>query len=182
MLLLKGDKLGNAFALSLIASAILFPLYFFSENGESVLAMASSASFLFPVFLIESWKSFYNVSAGETGIWLIGKPVDKHFYKGFVANRHLSFRTNLQEGGSIHFAAPVKVPVKLKLGLLFQKFLEEQEDNVPMEGSSWLFYQELLGGLRQKKLDPEKNLIDNGIRDNAVITAKMIKYEIDITK
>jgi hypothetical protein len=85
------------------------------------------------------------------------------------------------QSGKNELPVSFRAPVRMKLGLIFYHLAQEQNNNgqtpIPFTDESkvpyqWLFFTAGINGKRY--LDPETGLLENGVRENAIVFVQQV--------
>ncbi|MEO5684337.1 MAG: TssN family type VI secretion system protein [Chitinophagaceae bacterium] len=177
---LSGAKLAFICLLFIVIALVLFVYYYVSGNNELVMAFASSGAFLLPFLIYQGWIEFMDIPVKSYPVWYL-PAVD-----AAVRNTAVSAANSMQVQLKIARRAddmeqhtfPVTTPGKLRLGRMFERFIEDQSEQgsraviATTDGRDpfgWHFYEEKWGGFYNRNLNPTKSLLENNIKTNAKI-------------
>ncbi len=188
-LALSGARLAFICLLFIVMALVLFIYYYFSGNDGLVMVFASSGAFLFPFLIYQGWMAFMQIPEKTYPVWFIPKEGDR---VGAVVS---SARNNMQVQLSVarrlsddhEYVFPVTTSGKLKLGKIFERFVDDQlihgphsaieTGNGPQQVFGWQFFETKWSGLYSRYLNPGKSLLENKIKPNATILVKRIAKE-----
>lgn len=161
----------------LILFAVVLGVYSFFGRQNFFLVLACSSAFLFPKIFYFSWQAFRLIAQSARKIWYGGKTTQGAV--NFLYGMPLQLKVSLKQIERRKKLFPIKAPLSMKLGEFFNHFLLMQNSKWQkiqvttneQEPFGWEFFEESLGGLIKRRLDPDINVVDNGVKPNSVIVA-----------
>jgi hypothetical protein len=176
------EKLIYSLLLAIGIFIILSVVYSFSNRYTALFALANSCAFLLPYIMEELWRLFGNISSGEPMLWYYTDDLPMHKSTIFLNSIPIHFKVQMEQNGQGEYTIAFRAPVRMKLGLIFYHMMQEQNDNgrtlidfsdEKAKPFGWLFFTPGIGGWN-KYINPDTTLIENGIKQNAVIVARLI--------
>jgi hypothetical protein len=164
--------------LFVIIAAAFFFFYDFRNLAHISLAIAASSAFVLPQVLSLSWESFIGISVGETKLWYTTKL--SQGAAAFIYGMTLKIKVPVKASDRKKKVFASKAPLSMKLGEFFDHFIIIQNNKWrhkievsenEEQDFGWQFYEENLGGLMRRRLDPEMSLVENGVKENSTIVA-----------
>jgi hypothetical protein len=166
---------------------LLFIYYYVSGNNGLVMAFASSGAFLLPFLVYQGWTEYMNIPEKEYPVWRLPEtavPAGNAMPLP-VANTLQVQLTIARRANDVHeHTFPVTTSGKLKLGKIFERFIEEQRihgQQAAIETADrqqhafgWQFYEKKWAGMYSRNLNPAMSLLENKIKPDAKITVKRI--------
>ena len=188
MVLVKTGSDGRLLFTVTLAAMIFVTLlsaYLVLNSQQAFMAAASTAAFILPTVIVSQFETLGSLPDQHFAPWRL--PALNEPRKAVIALNSQTVRLKVARSyfDPQDLTITVMQPSREKIGRVFMRALEQQaavskdeimrlddEDGKPY---FWEFFRvnEVLGG--KTFLDPEKTLIENGIRDNAVLTAKRIR-------
>ena len=146
------------------------------------MAFASSGAFLFPFLIYQGWTEFVNIPKKKYPVWQL--PPATTIVSTMAAPTVNTMQVQVKIARRVNDANentfPVTVSGKLKLGKVFERFVEEQQVHgeygaIEIKGKQqepfgWQFYEERWAGFYSRNLNPAISLLENKIKPNAKIT------------
>lgn len=173
--------------LFVVIALLLFVYYSLTGNNTLVMAFASSGSFLLPFLVYQAYIAFMHIPAKQYAVWYL--PTDTGVTTGaFAANAASAMQVQLgvarRLGDAGFHTFPVTTSGKMKLGKIFERFIEEQAAHGPQAAIEttdkyqrtvgWQFYEQKWAGMYKRNLNPAMSLLENNIRPNARIMVTRI--------
>lgn len=172
------EKLFFPLQLFFLLFAGLFLLQYFLGTADLFMALASSSAFIFPHILFLSWDSFKLAVQPVKKVWHTTKLSQGAAV--FLYGMSLRIKLPVKRLDKQKKQYSIKAPLSMKLGEFFDHFITMQNSkwrqNIEVSEDTgqdfgWLFYEETVKGLSKRSLDPDLNLVDNGVKENATIIA-----------
>lgn len=171
--------------LSAVLILLLSLFYLLLDTSYFFMVVVSCCAFILPFILINAWSLLKGIPEARYKIW---------FDPGSAETKSLSRQNsmNIKFQVSRRYFDPAEeqftltVPNRIKLGKLFTHFLHEQtnsgEETFEIADTDnrlfgWQFYQKKRGRVFKTFLDPEKTLLENGLKGNTVIVIKRIRHK-----
>ncbi len=174
--------------IAILLCAVLSAIYIFFRKEILIMAFSSSAAFVIPFFLNHSWTYFNNIPDKEYDTWIPKKRIsntasiflDCISVKIKIARRYFDVHEQTYS---------VYAPYYIKLGDFFSRFLEEKNRNIETaiedidkakNKYAWEFFITDLYGLQLRRLDPNLTLVENKIKQDAIIYLKRTKEPVKL--
>lgn len=167
--------------LLLVAAAVC--LYLFTASLP-LAATAFVCAFVWPFTLTEAARLFEVVTDAPIGVWHYSPDLSLQKATTFLNSIPVRFRIKAGQSGDDGYVAAFRAPVRMKLGLLFYHTVQDQNSKggpgiklVSPNGEpyGWMFSVSGFGGPRY--LNPDLSLFDNGVKENAIVTARRVKTD-----
>jgi|GEM_PF-2065969 len=152
-------------------------------NSDVRAAFGSTFAFLFPFLIAVTWFFYKHIPKNEQLIWTESEAIPDELALYFRNKIPVRFHVSRSYFDMKEVQFPVTVSSWVKLGLLFQEFIAEQNKNeaalIEMRDENqnlygWEFYAESLNGLISRQIDPRLNVRENKIFQHSIIVARRI--------
>lgn len=182
---LTGAKLAFICLLFVIIALVLFIYYIIAGNNSLIMAFGSSSAFLLPFIVYQGWKEFMGIPEKKFSLWFLPEQASAAAptYSAMSAIQ-VQFVVSRRTDDAEPHSFPVATWGKLKLGRVFEKFIEDQQVNGKQTAiqtftagvgpHAWQFYEKKWGGIQLRVLNPLKSMLENNLKSNAVIVIKRI--------
>lgn len=177
----RAERFLYSFFLTAGIFVLLGVFYFIAKQYTMLPVFAGGCAFALPFTVTELWRTYAGLQAGPVKAWSYTEDLSLQRSTTFLDSIPVRFKveTNWYERNSkmLFFRAPVR----MKLGLIFYHLVQEQNDNghnsLVLTDSAgnpyqWVFFTTGITGT--KYLDPETSLLDNRVRQNAVVIARRV--------
>ncbi|HTS44497.1 MAG TPA: TssN family type VI secretion system protein [Puia sp.] len=171
--------------ISLIICLFLWPIYYLTDS-DSLMAFASSCAFLLPFAFVHMWFFYKHIPKDIRLMWNKEETEPDEVSLSFRGMVPVSFQLTRAYFDMQVLRFPVTVSAWVKIGVLFNQLLLEQnkdggagieltdENHCPY---GWEFYEEVLGGLVSRQLNPELNMKNNKIAPQSIIAVRRVKIK-----
>lgn len=177
------QKIWYSLLLSLVVALGGYVFYFLFSNPFVLTVITGVCTFLLPFVLDEVWRLFLILFTRAAATWHYSTDVSVQKATTFLNSIPVRFKI---DAGRLRgeYTVSFKAPVRMKLGTIFYHMVQEQnshrEDVIELtdrEGQAydWAFSTSVLGW--KSFLDPELTLLENGIKENAVVKAERMSKE-----
>ncbi len=172
------EKLLFSLQFFIIIAAPYFFFYDFSLEPNLFLAIAAASAFVLPQIIALSWELFTGISSTDKNLWYTTKL--SQGAAAFIYGMTLKIKVPVKTSDRKKKVFSTKAPLSMKLGEFFDHFVIIQNNKWRhkieiSEGDlrefGWKFYEENLGGLVRRRLDPDMSLVENGVKENSTIVA-----------
>ncbi len=145
--------------------------------------VAGVCAFLLPFVLAEAWRLFYFMSSQAAATWRYSADVSLQKATTFLNSMPVRFKIQAGQLAG-EYTVGFRAPVRMKLGTIFYHMVQEQNsqgENVVRLSSGegqpyeWAFSITVFGW--KTFLDPELSLLENGLKENAIVTAQRISEQ-----
>lgn len=178
------EKPGNDILLITFSLCVLLSaLYIFLRKDVWLMAFSSSAAFMLPFFLKLCWRLFTSIPGKEFNAWFPHERVASGRASVSLDSLLVRLKTT-QHVSDVHEKIyTVFVPHYIKLGDFFSYFLTEHNahaasliEDKDEKGNkyAWEFFTTGFFGLQSKKLDPDLTMIENKIKNDALVYIKRL--------
>lgn len=179
--LTENEKLSYSFSLATVIGLAGAVFYFFAPAAFTPQTFLTGAcAFLLPVVLDGAWRLFHSLSTRAAATWRYSTDVSLQKATTFLNSMPVRFKIMAGQFGG-EYTVSFRAPVRMKLGTIFYHMVQEQNSHdeeairlLDREGEpyEWAFSTSVFGW--KNFLDPELTLLENGIKENAVVTAQRI--------
>lgn len=160
---------------------LLTVFHFASDNYAWFSVLAGSCAFLLPYSLMELWKLYSSMQSGSVKTWAYTDELASQKSTTFLNSIPVRFRVRLGAQGKNELPVSFRAPVRMQLGLIFYHLVQEQNSTgknaIPLADEAkvpyqWQFFTTGINGKRY--LDPETGLLENGVRENAIVFVQQV--------
>lgn len=145
-------------------------------------AFAFACAFAWPFAATSAANLFTDLLTTPTASWRYNADLPLQKATTFLNSMPVRFRIEMDAFGGDERTVAFRAPVRMKLGSIFYHTVQEQNE----KGASDIQLQDLNGEAYQwtfsisrfgwpRFLDPETDLMENGVKPNAVIVARRVK-------
>lgn len=178
------EKLLYSFLLAAVALVAASAFYFLLPAAHSwSTAAIGVCAFLLPYVLAEAWRAFYLLSTQAAATWRYSADVSLQKATTFLNSIPVRFRIQASRFDG-EYTVSFRAPVRMKLGIIFYHMVQEQNNrekeairllDVEEQPYEWAFSTSVLGW--KNFLDPELTLLENGVKENAIVTAQRVSNQ-----
>lgn len=182
------EKLLYALLLAIVVLVAVGAFYFISAGYPWQTAFTAGCAFLLPYMVAEAWRLFAALSIQSAPAWRYSAELPLQKSTTFLNSIPIRFNVKAHRLGWEQHLVSFRAPVRMKLGLLFYHMVQERNSSTAQpvklvdaenEPYQWIFFVRSWGFTRY--LNPELNLIENGIKENAVVMVQQLLEQSHIT-
>jgi hypothetical protein len=177
---LSGNRLAYICLVFIAMQAVLFVYYYLSDYKGLIMAFAGSGAFLLPFLVYHGWNAWLLIPGRQYQVWRLPDTIDPpgEYMPASGRTMQLQLAIHRQAADTAESRFPVFANAKLKMGRVFEQFIAGEQMHSSGRGIStgngqgpysWLFFECRFKGLYRRQLNPNKNLLENNIRSNALI-------------
>jgi hypothetical protein len=171
----------------LISSVIclfLLVLYYLA-NADLLMALSSACALLVPFLLAQAWFFYKHIPKNEELVWAASEAMPDGLALSFRNKIPIRFQVSRTYFEMKEIQYPSTVSSWVKLGILFNQFILEQNKNeaygIELADENqclyaWEFYEESAAGFISRQLDPTLNVRENKIAQNGTIVARRVRF------
>ncbi len=163
-----------------MSTLILFSLGINPEQLKVIAAVAATA-FLLPYAFYATIYYFRSIGAKQYQPWFIPPDVEPDTRMSLLLNSiHFKIKINIKDSDAAPTKFIITLSPKLKLSVVFLRFLYDRHDIIEMTDSNgypygWLFSIKKRFG--KKMLDPDLTLLENGVKeDDIILVERVVEY------
>jgi hypothetical protein len=168
----------TVYSIALTGTAVVGSLFLFSmeKNQLQLKAMVAASAFLLPYSIFATVHYFRSIGAHQYEAWFIPPDVEPDTRMSLLLNSiHFKIKINIKHSDSSPTNFVITLPLRLKLSVVFIRFLYDKHDLIELTDGNgnlygWLF--SVKKGWGKKMLDPELTLKENGVREDDIITVE----------
>lgn len=161
------------------ALCLVYSIY---GNISLIIALSSGAAFAVPFIVNESWILFNKIPEKEYRIWVPEKRIENNA-SIFLDSLYLKLKLGKKYHDSEDEVYKVYMPYYIKLGEFFSRFINEKNRKLTVIEDvdylkklyAWEFFATDNYGVQSRRLDPNKNIVDNKLKQSSVIVAKRVE-------
>ncbi|HZF65306.1 MAG TPA: TssN family type VI secretion system protein [Chitinophagaceae bacterium] len=178
------DRMNFSIQLAILICLVLIALYLFLGHNFLLLALGSGSAFLLPFVVVEAWSAFTSKSRMEYGVWHKPVPEDQEKVYIFFTGFSVQFKFSLSADDSKKQVYSTQAPLDRSLGEFFNHFLLIKRNNNKSrielmdehkQPFGWKFYLLSNYGIEKRLLDPDLDLKQNNVPQNAVIQVERVQ-------
>jgi hypothetical protein len=167
-----------SFLLAALMCVVLVLFYVITKTPMEGMAIAGCCMFLLPCIAIQTWFARQSISGKEYKVWYNPDELAPHLVAASNTKQAIRIKIAPRKYETKTRITSISAYAKLKLGRLFHHFLAEQNVHTAtfidaidknLHPFGWVFYEEMLGGLFRRHLDPYLSLQENNVKENATI-------------
>lgn len=164
--------------LAVLMCIVLILFYALTQTRMETMAIADCCMFLLPCVALQTWFARQSISGKEYKVWYNPDELAPHLVAASNTRQAVNIKIAPRKSESRTRITNISAPAKLKLGRVFHHFMAEQNTNTVtfidahdknLHAFGWVFYEEMLGGLFRRHLDPDLNLQENKVKEKATI-------------
>ena len=163
-----------------MCSLILFSLGI-NQLQLQVIAVVAATAFLLPYAFYATIYYFRSIGARQYQPWFIPPDVEPDTRMSLLLNSiHFKIKINIKDSDIAPTKFIITLSPKLKLSVVFLRFLYDRHDIIEMTDSNgypygWLF--SIKKRLGKKMLDPDLTLVENGVKeDDIILVERVLEY------
>ena len=179
------QKVVGTVIFAFVISICVFLFYWKLKSLDFITPFAAGAAFALPTITFYAWILYESIPSLQYDLWY--KRDNLIDNKAFVFFNSVSIQLKVAPHISdrMYSLVELTVPNHIELGKLFHYFLIQQlAKDIDIETTDengepigWQFFISKHKGFKVIPLDPDKNLLENGVSPNSVIVAKRVISE-----
>lgn len=178
------ERLWYSLFMAALVIGLLFGVGLFTHRFNPFLIVASGAAFLLLFIIDETWQQYNLAADGPVQSWQYTPDLPLNQSTVFLNSLPIRVKVQTDEHGREEMLIHTRAPVRMKLGLIFYHMVQDQKGSGRLQialadtkehSYKWIFFAPRLIGW-DRPLNPEVGLVENGIKENALIVARRISH------
>lgn len=178
------NQLNFSFLLFLSVTIALLVLYAARDLNMLSMSLASGSSFLLPYIIKQAWNTYNRFPEKRFKVWYNSDVVMDSRTTVFLNSLSIRLQLSMRYFDIADEVFEATVPGHTQFGKFFNQFIIEKNRVNPStiecvdsekRPFGWQFYTRRFAGLSKRFIDPELSLIENNLKDHALITAKRVR-------